>query len=58
MTGTLDLLDHEPPPRRAIERELHIIDTVQLRKPGAQRPTSRRLIRPRETSPLPTSTVR
>jgi hypothetical protein len=46
MTGTLDLLDHEPPPRRAIERELHIIDTVQLRKPGAQRPTSRRLIRP------------
>jgi hypothetical protein len=42
MTGTLDLLDHEPPAGRALEREPGIVDTIELRKPCAHRPTSRR----------------
>jgi hypothetical protein len=33
MPGTLDLLDHEPPTGRALEREVHLIDAVELRKP-------------------------
>src|SRR5215211_2291417 len=42
MTGTLDLLDHEPPAGRALEREVDLIDTVEARKPRAHRLTSRR----------------
>jgi hypothetical protein len=57
MTGTLDLLDHEPPPGRALEREIHLIDTVELQKPLPHRSRAAGATRPRDTSPLTTSTI-
>jgi hypothetical protein len=33
MPRPLDLLDHEPPARRPLERETHLVDTVEARQP-------------------------
>jgi hypothetical protein len=33
MPRPLDLLDHEPPARRPLERETHLVDTVEPRQP-------------------------
>jgi hypothetical protein len=42
MPGPLDLLDHEPPARRPIEGEVHIVHPVEARQPLADRLASGR----------------
>jgi hypothetical protein len=42
MTGTLDLLDDEAPTGRALEREVHLIDAAESRKPFPERLAIRR----------------